>query len=250
MSDDRSLVTRPKDYSDIAKFDLDELRDPTVLEEFLQKPLTYIAESVTGALSVGKTGVAVAGGRIVQAILKGQTFKQFGAEFRKLRDAGKIPEDFAEKRYGFQTWVELMTIIDEESPDQDRLDALKAMFYAVNKTNAADGERIAAYHLWQIAKTLSSGELLVLRTLMEPPGAETKQGTHVFNFVAQNVGHGIQGLVAIHYKKLDECGLVMKDHGMITTTPPKDRVTPLGKKVCENIKNYQIALQDDASSSS
>lgn len=34
------------------------------------------------------------------------------------------------------------------------------MFYAVNKVDASDGESIAAYHLWQIAKSLSSGELL------------------------------------------------------------------------------------------
>lgn len=129
MTDKGSIVARPRDYSDVAKFDLAELQDPTALEEFLDNPATFITEVLAGALAIGKTGAAVAGGRIVQGILKGRAFKQFGAEFKKLRETGKIPDDFAEKKYGFQTWVELMTIIDEEGPDEDRLEALKAMFF-------------------------------------------------------------------------------------------------------------------------
>jgi hypothetical protein len=37
------------------------------------------------------------------------------------------------------------------------------MFYGVNKVNAGDGERIAAYQLFQIAKKLTSGQLLYLK---------------------------------------------------------------------------------------
>ena len=43
--------------------------------------------------------------------------------------------------------------------------SLKAMFYAVNKVGIEDGQRIAAYQLWQIAKVLTSGELLLLKTI-------------------------------------------------------------------------------------
>src|SRR5271168_1828734 len=120
MDDQTSLVLPPHDYFDIAK-----LQDPSTLEDFLEQPLTFIAESITGALAVGKTGVMVAGGRVVQALMKGMLFKQWNAEFKRLREAGRIPDNFAERKYGFQTWVELMTILDEESPDADRLKALK-----------------------------------------------------------------------------------------------------------------------------
>lgn len=246
MDEQVSIVTKPRDYSDIAKFDLAKLQDPNELESFLAQPLTFIAETITGALAAGKTGTLVAGGRIVQALLKGRAFKQFGAEFKKLRDAGKIPGDFAEKRYGNQTWTELMTIIDEESPDEDRLDALKAMFYEVNRTNASDGERIAAYHLWQIAKELSSGEILVLRTLAEAPGSAAIQsgGTQILNFVAEQIGHGIDGLVGLHYKKLEALNLVLPDHRTPVMRSPNEHLTPMGKKLCENIRNYQSATRD------
>jgi hypothetical protein len=56
MEDETSLVLSPRDYSDIAK-----LQDPGALQEFLDQPLTFIAERITRAFAVGETGVGVAG---------------------------------------------------------------------------------------------------------------------------------------------------------------------------------------------
>ena len=42
-----------------------------------------------------------------------------------LREKGKINDRFAESKYGFQSWVELHTIIDDDTPHEDRLEALK-----------------------------------------------------------------------------------------------------------------------------
>ena len=69
----RSLIAKPRDYSDIIK-----LEDPRILEEFLDEPLTFIAETITGALATGKCGVMASGGRIVQALLKGQQLQAMG----------------------------------------------------------------------------------------------------------------------------------------------------------------------------
>src|SRR5271168_2445747 len=102
MAIEPSLVVKRRDYSDIA-----QLQDPLVLEEFLDQPLTYIAETITGALGDGVKGLSASGGRIVQAILKGRAFQQFDVELKRLRATGRIAPDFAEKKYGFQTWVEL-----------------------------------------------------------------------------------------------------------------------------------------------
>jgi hypothetical protein len=199
MAEELSIVTKPRDY-----FDIVHLQELSVLEKFLDQPLTCIAETITGALAVGKTGTMVAGGRIVQALLKGKQFQQFGSEFKKLREAGKIPDDFAEKKYGFQTWVELMTIIDEETPDCDRLEALKAMFFSVNKANATDAARVAAYQLWQLAKSLRSGELYLLKTIHENctsyssnvphPNSSTDNYERWATHMAKAAGHGITSL--------------------------------------------------------
>lgn len=43
MDDSESLIIRPRDYSDIAC-----LQDPNA-QEFLDEPLTFVAETITGA---------------------------------------------------------------------------------------------------------------------------------------------------------------------------------------------------------
>jgi hypothetical protein len=72
MAKEPSLVVKRRNYSDIA-----QLRDPLVLEDFLDEPATFIAETITGMLGDGAKGVSASGGRIVQAILKGRAYKQY-----------------------------------------------------------------------------------------------------------------------------------------------------------------------------
>jgi hypothetical protein len=250
MADDSALITKPRDYSDIAK-----LQEPGVLEEFFDKPLPFIVATVIGALAAGKAGWLLAGGRIVQGMLKGKLFQQFSQEVKKLQEAGKIEDNFAETKYGGQTWVELMRIIDEESPDPDRLGALRAMFFAVNKVGTTDGEKIKAYQLWQIAKSLNSGELLLLRTVYEHMADYVQTvDKNIFSagsdaaylnwasYMANAVGHGSIGLIQIHEKQPIELGLLSGSSDILLTSA---RLTNLGKMFCANIENYEIEVRGE-----
>jgi len=246
-NDDQSLVVKLRDYSDIAK-----LQDGGVLSDFLEQPLTFIAETITGALAIGKTGATVAGGRIVQALLKGMAFKQWNEEFRRLRDTGRIPADFADSKFGFQTWVELMTVIDEETPDADRLEALKAMFYAVNRVNTSDKERILAYQLWQIAKSLKSGELMVLRSIYE--NINRVRSTNYEEWLAymtSSSGFELRELFELNERRLVEMLLVSPrsqvgadiQYGYMSgINSENNRLTKLGVKFCRNIETYKVDL--------
>jgi hypothetical protein len=135
--------------------------------EYCSWGATPIVEAITGLFASGKWGAAVVGGRIVQSALKFKLFQQVSKEIQELRAKGKIAAEFAEKKYTFNSWVELFTVIDNETPDEDRLEALKAMFYSVNKINATEGERVGNYQLLQIAKKLTSGHFLYLRASYE-----------------------------------------------------------------------------------
>src|SRR5216683_1460081 len=90
---------------------------------------------------------ATVGTRLVQAAFKARLFQQLGREIDDLRAKGKLPKDFSENPNGYKSWVELLTILDEESPDAERLEALKAMFYGVNQVAITDQERILQYQL-------------------------------------------------------------------------------------------------------
>lgn len=103
-------------------------------------------------------------------MLKGKLLQEVCREIKELRDKGKIPDDFAEKKYGFKSWVELLKTVDEEAPDVDKLEALKAMFYSVNKVNVQDREQVFNYQLFQIAKRLPLRVPGVITTLMPSEG--------------------------------------------------------------------------------
>ena len=128
---DESIVQKPREVFNIASLSLE-----SEFERFLEHPVTAALETFTGALALGAKHSGTAAGRMAQAILKGQMYSQFAEELRTLREAGKIPDNLGETKNGLYTWAELMKIIDDECPDLERLDALKAAFYAVNRVTA------------------------------------------------------------------------------------------------------------------
>lgn len=224
------------------------------LAKFMDQPLTAIAEAITGALASGPKSWTVMTGHIVQGMLKGKLFQQASQEIKELRDKGKIPEDFAEKRYGFKSWVDLLKTIDEEAPDEDKLEALKAMFYGVNKVNVQDKEQVFNYQLFQIAKRLTSGELLTMHAIYKLhrsgrcAAPMTERLRDWATKVSQFADHGSVDFVMRHEHSLEREGLITEQ--LQTGSAPyvrqeqnvwnKDgRITEIGVRFCENIQTYK-----------
>lgn len=194
-------------------------------------------------------------GHLVQAVLKGKLFQQVSQEIKELRDRGKIPDDFADEKkykYGFKSWVDLLKTIDEETPDADRLETLKAMFYGVNKINATDSERIVNYQLFQIAKKLTSGELLLLRASFEAynnsdfgTGDRLAPISHWAATICNRMGHGLSALVMKDDRELVEQGLFSPRINSANVDSTNARVTDLGIRFCNVIKDYRIETKAD-----
>ncbi len=246
MSDDKpTFVVKRRDLADIIK-----LQDEGALEEFLQDPFAVIAALSVDLFERGPVAAMGPGVRIVQGALKGRLFQQLAKEVRDLREKGKIGDNFAEKKYGYQTWVELLTAIDEDRPDEDRLEAMKAMFFAANKINATDAEQILGYQLFQIAKNLTSNELLVLKAVYELAqnrGFGDPGQIHNFSvwaeIVAKRLGHGLISLI-------DHADAALEENRLLSTrweanraavhVDKRGRLTDLGWRFCENIEKYRI----------
>jgi hypothetical protein len=206
---DESYIIKPTDPSAIVR-----LQDPALIEQLLDQPLAIVAGAVTEWIKSGNGYCAGVGLRVAQAALKGRVFQQLARELDELRSKGKIPDDFAEKKFGYQTWVELLTVLDGEPLDEDRLEALKAMFYAVNKVGATDGERILGYQLFQIAKRLTSRELLLLRAVFDAYNSGEYSSPTATNLgvwaeqMGKRLGHGLLFLVMRDQAVLEQQGLI------------------------------------------
>lgn len=236
-----SIVTVPRDYADIAK-----LTEPLILDQFLERPADEVLDIILGAFIVGHEGLIKSGKRLALGLLKGRMYKQFAEEIKCLKNSAKLSDDFAESKNGFHTWAELMSLIDDECPDQDRLEALKAMFYAVNKVNSTDQGKIQAYQLWKLTKQLNSGELFLLKTIKQE--SNFLMGFNDYrnwaNHLAQKTGYLAIGLIDLYEKRLTELFLLtprtLGDRSGITNT--MGRLTDLGSKLCSNIETYKIDL--------
>ncbi len=224
------------------------LRNPKVLKEFLEQPTIKIAEAITGALSAGKSGLFTAGGRIVQAAIKGNLVTQFGREITRLIEEGKIKEDYANKKYGFQSLADLLDFIDSEAPDEDRFTAVKAMFFGLNSVDVKDsGEELLRYQLFKITLTLTSTQILILKIsndwVMKKEGLSVSLGSGAAEWVSkmsQALGHNIESLVEIDEKVLIEKKLISPrkfsdGSGIIGTDA---RLTSLGMILCQNLLKY------------
>jgi len=240
-ADAQSLVLPPRDYSDIVK-----LGEENVLDQFLEHPLTASLEAITGAFAGGGKGLLVSAGRIAQGLVKGQNYEVLADEIRRLREAGKLPNNLGETKHGLHTWAELMKIIDDDPPDAERLEALKAAFYAVNKINSTDAERNRAYQLWQIAKELKSGDVILLKTMFENiQNLDGTPGNQWHQRAAELSGLGLSELVILSEARLRDLQLT-KESGAVGGSIPL--MTNLGRQVAQNIRSYQTDL--DAASKS
>ena len=241
MSEDEGYMVKKRDLAEII-----HSKDSAALSEFLKDPRSVIAGVLIEGFSRGPGAFTQPLIRVGIAALTGRALEQFAKEIGDFREKGKIPDDWAEKPKGYQTWVELLRIIDEESPDEERLDALKAMFFAVNRINAADAEHILAYQLFQIAKKLNSNELLVLKAVykMFKDGRllNIKEGLSVWwRLIAEEVKYGVPGLAQLADKALVEYQLFADQRlGSNPEGSSTGRLTGLGVAFCENIERYRI----------
>ncbi len=249
---DPSYVLVARDYADIA-----HLENPSVIERVLSRSRTEKVAYVSALLTSGLSKYALAGPKVAFAAMAVEALTDFGREVSEWIKTGRLPEDFSGRPSCYQTWVELLQEIDSNPIDADRLKAMKAMFLAANSINATDGESILAYQLFQIAKRLNSGELLLLNAVFRAFKTKSFQSNallsqNVSNWrsvLANSLGHGLSSLIRQQERALAEYNLItpiVMSGQLETIVGDPSRLSDLGIKFCENIESYQTEMQKAA----
>jgi hypothetical protein len=126
----------------------------------------------------------------------------------------KSPTSLPRRSDACNSWAELFTVIVNETPDEDRLEALKAMFYSVNRSMPQRADRVANHQLFQIAKKLTSGLFFYLRTSYELFNAndfrrgETANTRDWLGKIGKKLGHDVIGL-------LEQDDMALIGHGLL-----------------------------------
>lgn len=220
-------------------------RDPILLAAFMQQPAIKVAEAITGAIAQGWSGLAVSGCRIVQGAIKGKMMQQFGIELKKLVESGKIKEDYVDSKYGFKTLADILAFIDNEAPDEDRFQAVKAVFCHINSIHALNSEELLNYQILQIVMKLTSSQILLLKNCYDLYLKHKEDNQYPFTSdtaqwlakMAELLGHNIIELI-------DADDKVLIDYSLLTRRNYSDRsgvsvhnarLTGLGIKLCKYI---------------
>jgi hypothetical protein len=106
---------------------------------------------------------------------------------------------------------------------------------------AGDGDRILGYQLFQLSKQLTAGELLVLRAAHTLTAQSYQESNEWCRALAAAVGHNLQSLTTLQAKRLEQLNLVSCS---VSNMYPQNRVTDLGLRFCENLKEYQTVSKD------
>ena len=224
--------------------------------EFLQQPATKIAEFITGLLVSDNKDWKLSAGRLVQASIKSKLYSQLGKEINEYIKKGKIKDDFLDNAQNFKSLSDLLEFIDEATPDNDRFNAVKDLFFYSVAKDSSEAEQVLSYQFMKLCKELDSGNLLVLKATYDinnkkysPKLVSTKIDLNERNVntwllnISKQIGHEIVSLVEVHEDKLINLKLIgprteSDRSGIFVTT--KYRLTDLGYKVCEFIYNKKV----------
>lgn len=141
------------------------------LQELIKNPTTIgVLEFLTGIIGTAvdkPANLILSGGRLTQALFKGDLYKQLYTEIHRFRKVGKITDEQLESSQGKTLFVELMSIIDEENLDETKFNALKAVFLKSIGVDTDEQSQMLAYQYFQVCKKLSSLDILILKTAFE-----------------------------------------------------------------------------------
>ena len=226
-----------------------DLSSKEAVQSLLNDPLPNVAAAIAGALASSREDLVLSGGRLVQAVLKGRAYQQLGKELEDFVAKGKIKEDYAETKYGFSSLADLMKTIDEGDTDEDKLQAAKAMFIALNSPDTAATDETLRYQLLQVVLRLKGPELMLLKTCdrMRRNGhfsqGHTSDGIRWRQAVAKEMGHGLQFLVDRDGHALEENDLLIpyraNEPQNSLNGAADGRLTDLGMKLVNLIEHYE-----------
>ena len=211
---------------------------------------TELSRVIAGFLASDVPQHVLAAGRIIQAARNHQCFKQVGIELNLLKEKGKIKDDCLDRPSAQSSLFDLLQMIDSETPDDNKFNAVKAIFLYSLKDAIDERERILAYELQRVCSKLTSGELLVLKAAFEihtgknlrPYGGgmslNVDSADQWRQYVSFQIGHNDLRLVELHEKRLTEFKLMCEwkfNHENKVIGVQDFCLTSLGKNLCEFI---------------
>jgi hypothetical protein len=215
----------------------------------LVNTLQALTEGLTGIASSDRKDLFLSIGYLLQR-LRGQSFlKAFDAEWQRLREKGRIRDDYSQTEQCQACLQELLDCLDRDSPDKIRFDFIKRVFLAAAQEKQSDRDSVLPQQYMRLARQLSSGDILVLSAAYQLSRGSTKcsgSAREWLSEVAKQSGLEHSSLVEIHEKALMEKHLLTGRYNSDRSGVDTDhyRLTPLAVGLCEFLLVTDISDKD------
>lgn len=227
-----SLVSLGKDIA----IDFPKLLDPEIINNPLA-PLVQLFQSVAS-----------------------RTISRFLEEYRSRKNKGEVKNESFLTDKPESSFIDIIRFIGQKMPDEERMKAIKSIFFYGVSKNATEQDEVLAFEFLQTAKKLSSMEILILKANFELVlGKFANDVSKVFGeslrnpqnkrsvwkkVIAKQMGYGEHEAIVTKYERnLESLGLISfrcEDTRFSDDFEPtqKYRLTETGYKFCEFITKY------------
>ena len=231
---------------DLGSQELEPTRFEMQTRDLLVQTLTNLAQGITGLAASSRQDVTLSIGHLFQRLRGGQFLSTLSDEWNKYREKGRIKDDYQYSEQHKACLQELLDFLDSDAPDELRFSILKKIFLVSATETVSDRNSHLPLKFMQIARSLTSGEILVLEatfrigkdtSLWEPKGGA---GEWLIK-IAEHSGLRYPELVETHEEGLIRKYLVSRrvhaDKSGVSFGQ-RYRLTDLGFELCDYIEKY------------
>lgn len=214
-------------------------------EEVLAETRRAVIEALTALGAGGKEEVFRSVGHILQRMRSVPLLDALRDEWIRLREEGRIDDEYVNSDQHLNCFQEILGFIDEETPDDTRFKALKAIFLNAATERFEDRDSLLPYHYMRVARKLDSGEVLILRAAYDIQKTDYEDDSHARSWlerIAEESGLKFPALVEVHERNLIEKKLLSPrkhpdDSGV--NLGEGYRLTDFGRELCQFMSSYE-----------
>lgn len=197
--------------------------------KYTKEEILPIAEFFTGVACSSRTKWGRSVGHVVQGVIGGRGLSKLQKEVENYINAGRIKKDFVTSIQGERCLVELLKFLEQEIPDNERLELLKRIYIVSATEEIHDRESPLPLQFMQIARSLTQGEILVLFAAYRIDRTGSPMLREKFDLFVKETKLEYGELVRLHIGSLSAKRLLDQ---------PGKRMTLMGIAFCEYVSHY------------
>jgi len=181
-------------------------------ESIIKRTLTNLGTGLSGLATSDKKDIILSVGYIFQRMMAGQFLSSFSEEWRHYCEKGRIKDDYHTTAQHNTCLQELLDCLDKDSPDEIRFSVLKQIFLNAATETKSDRNSVLPQQYMCLARSLTSGEILVLRAayqIVKKKEVNLTKAKHNIVF-SQDLIANESGLRTRELVKIHEIGLIDK----------------------------------------